>query len=362
MRIGVVISGIPPGRIGGAEVQAWELARRLAREHSVTLFTRRYPDVDSGMRDGVRIVCTTNLYGRLPKPLPYAFHLVSTTRAICREAATLDVLLCYMTEPGGVIGLMVKRLKGLPFCTWIRGGDWYFVQPHWWGRMALRRVFAGSARVLVQTPRIGDEVKACYPALSPVVIPNGIEPDSRVAKGGSLLFLGNLLRRKGVHVLLEALRRHSEIPAVIAGDGPERPGLEATASGLGHVRFIGRVESGRGRDVMAEQARVFVLPAVAGEGMPNVLLEAMSLGIPVIASDVAGIRDVVEHGVSGLVVPAGDAVALETAIVQLWEDRELRERLGQAGRRAASGYGWDKVVAAHVDLLGKATQERSHGN
>ena len=362
MKIGIVISGIPPGRVGGAEVQAWELARRLAREHSVTLFTRRYPGVESGMRDGVRIVCTPNLYGRMPNPVPYAIHLASTTRAICREAGNLDVLLCYMTEPGGLIGSMVKRRTGLPFCTWIRGGDWYFVQPHWWGRMILRRVFAGSARVLVQTPRIRDEVKGCYPALDPVVIPNGIELDARVAKGDSLFFLGNLLRRKGVHVLLEAVRGHPEIPVVIAGDGPEREGLETMAAGRENVRFIGRVEPDRARDLMVEQARVLVLPAVAGEGMPNVLLEAMSVGIPVIATDVAGVRDLVEHGVSGLVAPAGDAAALEEAVVQLWGDKALRERLGQAGRRTAAGYGWDKVVASHLEVLGAVARGGIHGN
>ena len=164
-----------------------------------------------------------------------------------------------------------------------------------------------------------------------------------------------LLNRVDPYPLVDAER--ACIVADIAG------AIVATmAAGRENVRFIGRVEPDRARDLMVEQARVLVLPAVAGEGMPNVLLEAMSVGIPVIATDVAGVRDLVEHGVSGLVAPAGDAAALEEAVVQLWGDKALRERLGQAGRRTAAGYGWDKVVASHLEVLGAVARGGIHGN
>jgi len=362
MKIGLVVAGMPPFRIGGAEIQAWELAKRLAKEHPVILFTRHYEGMNCGERDGVRIISTANLYGKLPRPLPYLIHIDATVRAICREIENLDVLLCFTTEPGGIIGSIVKKRTGLPFCVSIRGGDWYFVQPHWIGRFMLKKVFLSSNRVIVQTPRIRDEVMRSYPFVEPVIIPNGIEIDQRIARGNSLIFLGNLLWRKGVDILLEVLRNHPEIPAVIGGEGPEREKLEKKVRNIKGIKFVGAIEAGKGRDFMVEHGRIFVLPSIAGEGMPNVLLEAMSVGLPVVATDVAGVRDIIEDGINGMIVPPADSIALEKAIVRLWNDEDLREKLSAEGKRTVLRYSWEKVVKGYIKVLNDCIKEGRDGN
>jgi glycosyltransferase involved in cell wall biosynthesis len=235
------------------------------------------------------------------------------------------------------------------------------VAPHAWGRLLLGAVFERASRVLVQTDRIRRDVERVFPRAAPVVLPNGIEIPPPVlppaAAGPSLLFVGNLLPRKGVHVLLAALRGCPVIPAVIVGGGPERGRLEALASGL-KVEFRGEVPPAAVRDLMRREGRLLVLPAVAGEGQPNVLMEAMSVGLPVVASDVAGVRDLLEDGAAGVVVPPGDPARLAQAVASLWQDEARRAALAAAARVAIEKYAWDRVLPQYEEILAAAARRQ----
>jgi len=350
MNIGIVVSYTPDVRIGGAQVQAWELARRLAARHTVTLFTRRLRQMPAREeRDGVDLVGTAVL------PLPglrMLSHIVFSAAAVLRQRPRPDVLLCFTTRPGGIIGLLARTFAGIPFCTSIRGGDWYFPRSTLAGRMMLRWVLPRSNRVIVQAGRIGGEVREMFPGVSPEVIPNGIEvsPGEEQARGERLLFVGNLLARKGLHVLLDALRQCRQVPLLIVGDGPERRRLQGLCEGL-DVEFRGAIRPQQVRDLMKAEGKALVLPAVAGEGFPNVLMEAMAAGLPVVATDVAGIRDLLEDGQAGTIVPAGDATALASAIRALWEDEGARRRLAAAGRQAIARYDWHTVLPRYEEIL-----------
>ncbi len=168
------------------------------------------------------------------------------------------------------------------------------------------------------------------------------EPDEH--RGTRLLAVGRLAPQKGFHVLLEALAdlraEGHEVSLALVGSGPEEASLRRRARQLGvegHVEMLGAV----GQDEMpAHYARadVFCLPSFA-EGVPVVLMEAMASGRPVVASAVAGVPELVEDGVSGYLVPAGNAAALAGAIARLAVSPELRWKLGQAGReRVENGF------------------------
>ena len=116
------------------------------------------------------------------------------------------------------------------------------------------------------------------------------------------------------------------------GEGPLASSLEERARALGmadRARFPGRV-----KDVPRHlaEADIFVLPSLS-EGISNALLEAMAHGVPAIATDIPGNRDVIEDGRTGILVPPGDAPALSAALLRLARDGKLRETLGRAGRR-----------------------------
>jgi glycosyltransferase involved in cell wall biosynthesis len=188
---------------------------------------------------------------------------------------------------------------------------------------------------------------------------------------GPVLFVGRLVERKGVAHLVEAIARlagGSVGPRLeIVGDGPERTGLEALAQRLGvadRVVFRGKIPPA---ELQASYARaaVCVLPSVLDargdtEGLGVVLLEAMNHGTPVIASRIGGIPDIVEDGVSGLLVPPGDADALAAALRRLRDDPALARRLGEAGRRRLrEQFSWPAIVQRWLDLYtGLVTRPR----
>ncbi len=153
-----------------------------------------------------------------------------------------------------------------------------------------------------------------------------------------LLTVGQLAAAKGQHVLLEAMERlvaeGLDVELRLVGDGPLRGSLEerVAASGLaGRVRFEGYRHNAEVLRMYGD-ADAFVLPSFA-EGIPVVLMEAMASGTPCVASRITGIPELIEDGVSGLLVTPADASALAQAIQLLIGDPEKAERMGLAGRR-----------------------------
>jgi len=160
-----------------------------------------------------------------------------------------------------------------------------------------------------------------------------------------LLTVARLVPDKGVGLLIEALARLQadglDVAVEVIGDGPDRGALEALATGLGvseRISFLGSVGQDRIRDHY-EAADAFCLSSFA-EGVPVVLMEAMALERPVIAPRVMGIPELVEDGISGLLVAPGSISALTGAIARLAaEDPSARAAMGAAGReRVRSGY------------------------
>ncbi|MFZ5893631.1 MAG: glycosyltransferase family 4 protein [Myxococcota bacterium] len=184
---------------------------------------------------------------------------------------------------------------------------------------------------------------AGYREKSLLMIPNAVDlerfaPPVRAvrAKGtrAKVAYVGRLRHVKGVTVLLEAwpaVAKESNAQLVVAGDGPEREGLLRAAQEGGvteSVTFAGEVS-----DVPAvlAEADIYVQPSFQ-EGLPNSVLEAMAMGLPIVATRVSGNEDVVVDGDNGLLVPPGDPAALAAALRKLIDDPELAARMGQRSR------------------------------
>jgi glycosyltransferase involved in cell wall biosynthesis len=159
----------------------------------------------------------------------------------------------------------------------------------------------------------------------------------------NLLCIGTLHEVKGQAFLLEACRLLKEMgypfSCRFVGDGPDKAALAAQAANAGldgSVHFLGR----RTREEIVrliQEADVLVAPSVASqdgrrEGIPVVLMEAMACKLPVVASRLSGIPELVKDGKTGLLVPPGDAEALAEALAYLYKQPEKRQQLGQAGR------------------------------
>jgi glycosyltransferase involved in cell wall biosynthesis len=167
-----------------------------------------------------------------------------------------------------------------------------------------------------------------------------------------LIAVGRLKAPKDFLTLIRslgALRDH-EFEALIVGEGPDRNAIEAEIRRLelrGRVRLAG--ERSDVPELLAE-SDVFVLSS-RSEGLPVSVLEAMSAELPVVATDVGGLAELVVDGETGILVPPDDEAALTEALGRLVEDRELRRRLGTAGRaRAESSFDLSVFRRAHLEL------------
>ncbi len=187
------------------------------------------------------------------------------------------------------------------------------------------------------------------------LIPNGLDvaPFQSVAPadlgpGRKLLFVGRLHPRKGFPTAVAAFeilaRDRPDLGLVVAGDGAERDAARLLGPELrSRVRMLGSVPHDRLPSIYAA-CDLYIGPAAGGESFGYVLLEAMAAGLPVVASDIPGYREVVHDGEEGLLVPPGDATAMADAAGRVLEDPELSERLGAAGRRRARTYDWSVLT------------------
>ena len=195
------------------------------------------------------------------------------------------------------------------------------------------------------------------------IIPNGVdldrftdaEPFEKWRDGTiNILFVGRFEERKGLIHLLKAYhrlrKRHVDARLLIVGSGPKAREYRRYV-GLRQIRdveFLGRVSDAAKARYFAS-ADIFCAPSTGQESFGIVLLEAMAAGVPIIASDIHGYKQVVQRGVQGLLVEPRNHRALAAALYTLSNDAELRNRMGEAGRTRAPEYSWDRVTEQIVD-------------
>ncbi len=196
------------------------------------------------------------------------------------------------------------------------------------------------------------------------LIPNGVHVDSeRAALAAArpesetlkIVFVGQAVERKGLPLLLrafEALREH--IPTELTVIGPSDEELEPMLLDTQGVRSLGKVDEATKRSEL-EQADVLCAPSLRGESFGMVLTEAFAAGTPVIASDIAGYRDVVQDGVDGVLVPRGDAQALAEALRDLHEEPGRRAEMARAAVANVERFAWprvaEQVIEAYTDAI-----------
>jgi glycosyltransferase involved in cell wall biosynthesis len=213
------------------------------------------------------------------------------------------------------------------------------------------------------------------PAAKLVVVPNGVAlpqvsaSERRAARRAAaipedalmVVGVGQLIPRKSFHLLVEAIGRISSqadqrIECILLGEGPERRRLEETARRHDvSLHLPGFVESPAH---LVAAADISVLPSLA-EGMPLVVLEAMALGVPTIATNVAGTPEVIDDGVSGLLVPPNNVAAIAAALLRLAQDAALRQRLARAGQeRTHARFSLEAMVGGFVASLQRNARVR----
>jgi glycosyltransferase involved in cell wall biosynthesis len=214
------------------------------------------------------------------------------------------------------------------------------------GSLALHRgirSFEAVDRFLAVSPFVkAKHVEAGISADRILVKPNFAWPvDRRVDPGDAFVYLGRLAPEKGVRTLLRAWELGAPGRLLVVGDGPEAAELRRSAPA--RVEFLGQVPHEEISPVLA-RARAILVPSRWYEAAPRGIVEAFAAGVPVIASDIGALRQIVQDGVSGILVPIGDASAWSASVERLMDDR-TSVRLGDAAWRS-----WDRSYRPDVAL------------
>lgn len=257
------------------------------------------------------------------------------------------------------VAMLASHLSGVPFSYTLHGPSDLYEPDTWHLREKTARAtfvtcishFARSQAMLFSDPAHWDKLRIVHCG----VIPDLYDHTPPAPRSGTrLIFIGRLAAVKGLRVLFEAFahaqKNHPDLHLTLVGDGDDRAHLEHLAAPLGNaVHFAGYLSQDAVAKALAE-ADVLVLPSFA-EGLPVVLMEALASTRPVIATQVAGVSELVENGVTGFVVPPGDATTLAARIEQLAGDPALRATMGAAGRAKVRADFDVRIEAARIGAL-----------
>jgi glycosyltransferase involved in cell wall biosynthesis len=342
---------------GGGAVRAHEIYRRLTRRLEVTVVTGSYPGATSGERDGVR-------YRRLGRSWPYPWSRWTYSLAASRllrggdyDAAVLDhsIYTPVVLPSRAPVGVNVAQLPGRSArARWGRaaGGGLAWLEGRMIRRARTVSVVSGYLRTAV-TPLV-------RPGARVFVVPAGVDDDLfgiERREQDYILYYGRFdIFQKGIDLLLAAapaiLASRPELRLVLAGRGRDANRVRELAGigGLeGRVTVEVDIDAARRAELFAG-ALVLVMPS-RFEGFGMVAAEAMAAGVPVAASDLDSLPEVVGGTESGVLFRPGDPAALAAAALALLENPAQRARLSEAARARARRFTWESVAAAHLDFL-----------
>jgi glycosyltransferase involved in cell wall biosynthesis len=251
---------------------------------------------------------------------------------------------------------VTARGFGVPILVHLHGSEFktfYAKQPRWRQRY-IEREFERCHQVLVLSQSWAEFVRSISPSARVTILPNYVRMPTQSAtveaSSGrvNLLFLGEIGVRKGIYDLIPAVAKAlATVPGLklqVGGNGEVEKARAATREKCvdSHVDFLGWVSSDL-KIKAIQEAHIYILPS-HNEGLPISILEAMSHGLPVIATRVGGIPELVRDGIDGLLVDAGDVEALAEAIVTLARSPRQRRAMGDAARARVSQHFSDASV------------------
>lgn len=343
-----------------APIQAAERVRSI---HLV----RRYPFV------GDKIVCHVppRIVARW-LPVSELWRLMTLAYLALRKRPSCLVALG--TVPHGIYCWWVGAILGIPAIQHVKGNDDLRIAfPNQRGRSLALAAVRAAAAVTVRGRRMAAWLQSQELPEGRIFVQQNLHdfsifaPSERQDIDYDLVYVGTFHRVKRLDLLMQTLaqvrRQRPQTNLLMVGDGPERAALESLVCDLGlqeAVSFVGRQDFGDLPRFYGD-ARVFVMTSQS-EGLPMSMIEAMSMGLPVIVPAVGDIEEIAKHQQNALIFPAFDTEACANAIVTLLEDRDLYQRLRAGALRLreerATEYSLDYQSAIWTDILDKVA---NHG-
>ena len=370
----------------------YELSRRLRKYFSVHVLA---PHASGAAKEdiigGVRVTRYRYFFSRWENlafhggilanlrqnPLRYAlvpFFMVAQLVVLVRllKRCRFDCIHAHWLIPQGLVAIIASSMvkSAPPVIVTSHGGDLFGLKGYLFNRLK-RFVALRSAAVTVVSHKMRDVLTQMrIPDSLIKVIPMGVDlrrcfvPAPRRPASGILLFVGRLVEKKGLKYLIEALplvlEKHPNVTLKIVGDGQEKENIRERILELGigrHVEFLGAVANETLTEIY-QTSDVVVFPSVVAddgdrEGFGLVLVEALGCECATVVTNLPAMQDIVQNGISALVVPQKDANLLAEKINLLIDNDFLRQSLGQQGRRyVLERFDWDNITGQYKDLIG----------
>lgn len=371
MNILLINSEYPPIG-GGAGNASANIARCLiSLGHQVTVLTAHFAgQLHSEIIDGVAIHRIPASRRRQDRSTAFeqltfiAFASLQTLSLIPKLKP--NATLAFFGVPSGAVAWLLKKLYRIPYIVSLRGGDVPGFRPYDFKTFHkllgpfIRIIWHQADVVIANSNGLRDLAIVFDSSIEIPIIPNGVDGsryknDIREWSPARLFSVGRIVYQKGLDLGLHALAqlKNLEWEWSIAGDGPQMNVLKSLAQELGiseRVKFLGW----QSREELTQwyhHSNLFLFPS-RHEGMPNAVLEAMSSGLPVVATKIAGNEELVLDGVTGLLVNAEDVDSLRDGLRRLIVEEKMRMQMGQASRqRVEKEYSWENVARQYSDIL-----------
>jgi glycosyltransferase involved in cell wall biosynthesis len=301
------------------------------------------------------------------QPDALARALLENLRSHGDDASRFDVVDAHYFYPDGVAAARVAAELGLPLVISARGSDINLISETPFALRRMRDAADGAQALIAVSAALASRMASLgMPRERIHVLRNGVDSnlfvpvpqaEARARLGlreGAryVLGVGNLVAEKGFDLLVRAVAMLPDTRLLLVGEGPLRATLRALAQSVapGRIEFRGNMPQPELR-VAYSAANVLGLPSLR-EGWPNVVLEAIACGLPVVAANVGGVSEILAHDAPGALVESREPQAWSRALATLIEASHRRENV----RRYALRFGWDDVVAAQCALYERVAQ------
>jgi glycosyltransferase involved in cell wall biosynthesis len=281
-----------------------------------------------------------------------------------RQEKHFDCIHAFFGIPSGFIAART----GLPYIVSLRGSDVpfynkrFFVLDVLFFKYLSQWIWKKSRFTIANSVGLKELAKKTCPDLQYDIIYNGVDteffvPSTKTKKGKLVLVsIGRLIKRKGYHILLNALREPDHVKLILVGDGDQKNALMRLAESFElDIEFKGIKNKKQVREILSK-ADIFILPSL-NEGMSNSILEAMACGLPIITTDTGGSQELVQG--NGIIVPKGSPAALTQAIQRYQNNPELIDKHGSASRIRAEKFSWEHVARKYFQLYKKTIEQTS---
>jgi glycosyltransferase involved in cell wall biosynthesis len=362
MRIAILVRFFPPKWLAGTEIATFNIARHLARRgHQAHVMT----SLDEGLS---KESLEQGFYVRrisFPR-VRFLGTIVFWLKLLLRLWKLKPDLVHSQDISMGVPGFLAKKFLRRPYIVWGRGNEVYF--PWLFKKPISKLVLRNADAVIALSEDMKREMQKIWDR-DIFVMPNGIDlerfddlprEEMRVrlqtkADDRLIIFVGRFRPEKAVTYLIEALavvrQKDQSARLVLVGEGPEEDNLRQLVRHLNLgdcIDFAGQISNEQVPQYMAA-ADIFVLPSLS-EGFPNVVLEAMAVGLPVVASRVGGLPEIIEEGENGFLVEPKMPEQIADRVLLLLRNDGLRIRIARNNRAKAKGYSWEGVVNRLVEV------------